>query len=253
MLPVDVVLKLEALVFDVPTDVLRIFVGIVCLMTHGLKRWADVQHTKSVEMTADALVLTCYRSKRKVGTMTWGALRLGFTGKDWGERWFDEWKRVKRGDDFIAYRPTKDLAALRETVADHADATRAMHALLTLCGMEAVEAARFSTHSCRHVLPTAARQLGMPKPERDAMGRWGEGMADYYDSIDCVAEISSQELIRCNIEAGWRPVSRGRLDAPESSTLYGSDGSGGPVPARCGSGSKFQRSVERRPRTTCVV
>ena len=126
------------------------------------------------------------------------------------------WRNLPARRDFLVFRPTSDLSAFRETVADHADATRALHALLTLTGMSPVEAAAFTTHSCRHALPTAARQLGMPKPERDAMGRWGESMADYYDSIDCVAELASKEWVRTNIAAGWRPVRRGRLpNAPK--------------------------------------
>ena len=36
-------------------------------------------------------------------------------------------------------------------------------------------------------------------------------MADYYDSIDCVAELASKEWVRANVESGWRPVGRGRL------------------------------------------
>ena len=211
MLPIESVLEMERLVFEAPSFVLRCFAGVICLMIHGLKRWSDVLHTRRIELTEDALVLCCYKSKRKSGTMTWGALRKGFTGLDWGAEWLKVWNQLYMTGDFIIFRPTQDLRAFRETVADHADATRALHALLTLAGMGPAKAASFTTHSCRHVLPTVARQLRMPRAERDAMGRWGEGMADYYDSIDCVAELASKEWVRANVEAGWRPVGRGRL------------------------------------------
>ena len=219
MLPVVHVMALERLVFDAPSYVLRYCAGVMCLMVHGLKRWADVLFTKAggIELTTDAVIVACYRSKRKANTMLCGALRKGFTDLDWGGHWYKMYEQMPLSlssgapRDFLMSRPAVDFTKFRETAADHADATRAMHALLTLSGLDPVQAAAFTTHSCRHVLPTLARQLRMPKPERDGMGRWGESMADYYDSIDCVAEIASKEWIRANVAAGWRPVGRGRL------------------------------------------
>ena len=81
-LPVDFVVALEGLVGSAHTLPLRIFAGVCCLCTHGVKRWADVQHVLRMSSTDDGLMVTTYRSKRKERPFLWAALRLGFGAGD---------------------------------------------------------------------------------------------------------------------------------------------------------------------------
>ena len=147
MLPINWVCMLETAVFKAPTTDLRYFVGIFCLCTHGLKRWADVQHTDEVTLSKDALVLRCWKSKRKLVAMTWASLRVGYTGLDWGGEWFKLWSQLRAKPDYLATRPTVDMRAFNESIADHSDATRALHALLVRGGCGPMETSEFSTHS----------------------------------------------------------------------------------------------------------
>ena len=60
-LPVDYVVALEGLVETVHTLPLRIFAGVCCLCTHGVRRWSDVQHVLRMTSTDDGLMVTTYR------------------------------------------------------------------------------------------------------------------------------------------------------------------------------------------------
>ena len=71
MLPIDMVINLEQLAMDSPSDVVRVLAGMVAACACGVKRWADVQHVSSIEAADDCVIITSWRSKGKKLPYTW--------------------------------------------------------------------------------------------------------------------------------------------------------------------------------------
>ena len=156
-LPVEYVIALEGLVLTAHTLPLRIFAGIACACVHGVKRWADVLHSVEVVASADALSWVTYKSKKKHAPLKWAALRIGFSGADWGAPFLSALSEANLTKfDFLVERPTRDLCGFTRSPADWSDATRVLQALLVMSGINATEAAGFTFHSCRHTYPTCA-------------------------------------------------------------------------------------------------
>ena len=110
MLSPDVVAKLEDLVSSAPTAPLRIFAGVACLSTHGIKRWSDIQHFEKWSASRDSTVVVSWKSKRKLASLQWAALRIGFSGRDWLSMF--EYEMTACGlpaADFFVPRPTVNL------------------------------------------------------------------------------------------------------------------------------------------------
>ena len=86
--------------------------------------------------------------------------------------------------DFLALRPAANFKSFTRYLADWGDASRALHALLVLTGMQAEQAACFTFHCCRHVYPTCAFQLLLPPAVVTLIGHWAckaDRMACVYD------------------------------------------------------------------------
>ena len=129
---------------------LRIFAGIVCLCTHGVKRWSDAQHISKLEESKDALLPTTYRSKRKEEPMLWAALRSGFKEEvAWTAAFIQALCEAGLPkQDFLVLRPTSDFKEFTNHPATWVDANRSLHALLAMDGMKPEVATCFSMHSC---------------------------------------------------------------------------------------------------------
>ena len=215
-LPVDTVCAIEGLRSTAHTLPLRVFAGVICLCVHGVKRWADVQHAKRVVNTADGVMLTTYKSKKRDKPLLWAALRLGFLAEG---AWADAFQEnclaahLPR-DDFLVLRPTTNLQSFTKFPAVWADANRCLHAILVLTGMRAEEAARYTMHSCRHVYPTCAYQLLFPPPAVTLMGHWAQKAdqsAGVYDGARTATELAYKAIVCKNIRLGWRPVPQGNV------------------------------------------
>ena len=57
MIPVEVVERLEGRVFNARAGLLKIFCGLGCLLTFGVKRWSDAQHARTCVCTKPHTVL----------------------------------------------------------------------------------------------------------------------------------------------------------------------------------------------------
>ena len=57
MIPPDVVKLLELGCSRGRTGVIKVFCGLCCLLTFGVKRWSDAQRVESIELKEDAIVI----------------------------------------------------------------------------------------------------------------------------------------------------------------------------------------------------
>ena len=110
MATVAMLRQMEDFVFTAPSGLLRCYAGVMSLMGHGVLRWSDVQHSKNVKLTKDAVFGVTWRMKGKKSEVPWAALRLGFTKQDWASAWLNELKKADLpGEDFRIRAPNGGL------------------------------------------------------------------------------------------------------------------------------------------------
>ena len=238
MIPIGIVESLERGIFTARTGVLKVFCGLGCLLTFGIKRWSDAQHISSMELAGDSLVVKSWKSKKKKSSISWGALRVGFTNRT---GWAEEFLKILNefgfpGEDFLITAPRTDLLGFTKTPARWGDAERGIHAALIEVGVDVDEAISYSLHSFRHLLVTCARQLGMPEPSIDVMAGWkvkaSSGMPSVYDSVAVSAELLHKKAVHDNIRRGWQLVPSGEIPQRPVVPLTGSAGPSTPSPKK---------------------
>ena len=203
---VEMVKHMEDLLFNAESNMMRCWAGAQCAMAHGCLRWADLQATKDLKLTKDAVFGTSWRMKGKKTQVPWAALRVGFSGRDWGAAWILELSAANLpGDDFILKAPSSSWTSFSDRIAGFSDCQAAMRALLVKAGMTVQEAMTFSCHSWRHFYPTAGAQLEVHPEAVDKMGHWapGTGMGALYDGKACVSELLSKNKVLQAVASGW--------------------------------------------------
>ena len=174
MIPVPVVKLLEHRVFDASCAVLRIFCGLGCLLTFGVKRCSDAQRMGDLRLTGDALMTRPWKSKKKKKKkkcqISWSALRSGFLERGWASAFLKELNAFGLpGPDYLLLAPKTDLLGFTKSPARWGDAERGIHAAFIDVGVQIDEAISYSLHSFNHLLVTAGRQLGLLEPSLDVM------------------------------------------------------------------------------------
>ena len=226
MLCPGVVAKLEGLVSSAPTSPLRIFAGIACLSTHGIKRLSDIQHFEKWSSSEDSTVVVSWKSTRKLASLRCAALRVCLSGQDWASTFEHEMSMCGLpGVDFFMPLPTTNFNGFTRSHATWSDCAGALYAVLLLTGMEAESVMLYTPHSMRHTYPTMARQLLLRDDVISLMGHWAlkNKMPGTYDSAHTSSELQYKKFVVDNYIAGWRPVSdeniaqnrRVPLDAPD--------------------------------------
>ena len=144
--------SMENLPFEVESNMMRCWAGAQCAMAHGCLRWADLQATKNLKLTKDAVFGVSWRMKGKKTHVPWAALRVGFTGRDWGSAWLSELAAAGLpGEDFILKAPNSSWTSFANRIADFSDGQAAMRALLVKAGMTVKSVMEYSCHSWRHL------------------------------------------------------------------------------------------------------
>ena len=65
--------------------ILRLFAGLFFMMGIGCFRWSDVQRSKALNLTSDAIMGVAWKmKKKKKGAVPWAVNRFSFSGRDWG-------------------------------------------------------------------------------------------------------------------------------------------------------------------------
>ena len=192
MLSIKHALMLEALAVSAPTLPLQVFAGVCAACVHGIKRWSDLRHCNNIEIAEDCAILTSLKSDGKTKPFTWCIPLVGFGGVNWVVPWATAVTEAGLpGADYLVMRPSSSFVKFTPSIADWADANRALHALLVCAGVQVGEVLEYSMHSMRHLGPTVARQLGLDDETVSLMGGWKGRfpMPAHYDSVQCVAEL----------------------------------------------------------------
>ena len=213
--------KMEEVVFTGEFVVLKIYAGFIALLAHGCLRFADAQHSEDLYITSDAIIGTGWRVKKCKRKVLWAALRVGISARDWGAEWLAVLAEVDLpAKDFILKAPTPDLRGLTERIASYDNVACVMRAILMMTGMSAGEAVRYTPHSWRHLYPTLGRQLNLPESQLNEVGHWapGSGMPRRYDAAACVSELAAKASITGAIASGWTPVGPGCVPRPAPAT-----------------------------------
>ena len=166
----DMIKAMEQLVFDAPTAVLRCFAGAMCAMGHGCLPASDLVHSHDVQLSADAIVAICWKMKGKRSNVPWAALRVGFSGRDWGAHWMGELaQQGLPGEDYILLAADFKGMAWLPRIANYYDMANAMRMLLLIppLAFSGEQALSFTPHSWRHLYPTAAAQLDIGEAQRE--------------------------------------------------------------------------------------
>ncbi len=80
---VDMVEKLEDLVWDAPTGVLRCVAGFVCDLAHGVGCFHGNQRVSDMWLTRNSLMHRRWDVKGTRQSVMFVSLRRGFGGRDW--------------------------------------------------------------------------------------------------------------------------------------------------------------------------
>ena len=73
----EMVRHMENLLFEAESNMMRCWAGAQCAMAHGCLRWADLQATKNLKLTKDAVFGVSWRMRGKKTHVPWAALRVG--------------------------------------------------------------------------------------------------------------------------------------------------------------------------------
>ena len=255
MIPSDIVKRLEEGVSCAQSSVLRIFCGLGCLLTFGIKRWSDAQRVESLTVAADSLVVRSWKSKKKKTKLVWAALRTGFTSSEWVTPWMEALEQHGfPGEDFLLTAPKSDLLGFTKTPARWSDAERGIHAALVAVGVPVDDAIKFTLHSFKHLLVTAGRQLGLAEPQIDVMAGWAvkasSGMPAVYDSVAASSELVYKNFIHQNFRAGWQVAEEGNVPSKPLVPLSFVGKSDRPVEASPPKAKSTQRGADLQMKRT---
>ena len=114
---IALVVKLELLMIDETLgDVIRCVAGFCCLLTHGALRWRDFQSAETFQEAVDALLGSSFMKRQ--GMRSWVALKIGFSGRDWGSVFFALLaKHGMPAEGFVFKCPAPDLSAFKGRAA----------------------------------------------------------------------------------------------------------------------------------------
>ena len=80
---VEMLVCFEELGFSAPSSILQCWAGVQVALGHGVLRWSDLQQSKDLILTDDALMGITWRMKKRSVQVPWAALRIGVSGRDW--------------------------------------------------------------------------------------------------------------------------------------------------------------------------
>ena len=214
---VEMLVCFEELVFSAPSSTLQCWAGV---QGHGVLRWSDLQHSKDLTLTDDALMGITWRMKKFSVQVPLAALRIGVSGRDWAVKWLAVLSyHGLLGKDFVILAPSHDLKSFKDAVANFYHCQSMLRTILLHSGFTASEAMTFSCHSWRHLFPTAGHQLRLSDETLNDMGHWApnSGMPQTYDSAACVSELTGKATVRRAFQGGWSMVGPGCVPLPVAS------------------------------------
>ena len=220
MATVEMLVCFEELFFSALSSILQCWAGVQVALGHGVLRWSDLQHSKDLTLSDDALMGITWRMKKRSVQVPWTALRIGVSGRDWALKWLEILSHhCLPGKDFVILAPSHDLKSFKDLVAIFYHCQSMLRTLLLHSGFTASEAMTFSCRSWKHLFPTAERQLRLSNETLNDLGHWApnSGMPQRYDSAACVSELTGKATVRRAFQGGWSMVGPGCVPLPVAS------------------------------------
>ena len=148
---------MEGLVKFAATPQLRCLAGFFLCLAYGSSRAGDLQASKSVTITKDAVTGMAFMKNKKV-CAKWFCSRVGLEG-DWAEPWLGELaSQGLPGPDFILLAPNTSFDGWLQRPAEYHDIRRGLHFLLHISLHFSVEdAVVYNPHCFRHLLIESGR------------------------------------------------------------------------------------------------
>ena len=116
MATVEVLVRFDELVFSAPSSILQCCAGVQVALGHGVLR-SDLQHSKDLTLTDDALMGITWRMKKRPVQVPWPALRMGVSGRDWAVKWLEVLSyHGLPGKDFVILAPSHNLKSFKDAV-----------------------------------------------------------------------------------------------------------------------------------------
>ena len=144
----QMLVRFEELVFSAPSSILQCWAGVQVALGHGVLRWLDLQHSKDLTLTDDALMGITWRMKKRSVQVPWAAFRIGVSGRDLAVKWLEILSHHGLpGKDFVILAPSQDLKSFKDLVANFYHCQSMLRTLLLHSGVTASEAMTFSCHS----------------------------------------------------------------------------------------------------------
>ena len=130
---VDILLGMEELTFNAPTEPLMAWAGFHCLLGQGVLRFSDAQRCLSVRLTDDAIAEQPLAMKNHKAPSPVAALRIGWSGRDWASQFIRVLARHSLpGQDFLMLACSSDFKYFSNRIAGFQDAQIALRTLLQL-------------------------------------------------------------------------------------------------------------------------
>ena len=218
---IALVTEMELLVLNEnEPDVVRILAGKCCVETHGCLRFRDFQTSLDLQEAPDALRGRAFMKKQ--GWRSWVALKIGFSGKDWGTPFLALLhKHNMPCEDFVLKRPTPNMRGFQERAASYSDALNGTrYIMVTVLGMTPEDACRYTEHGWRQVIITASRQLRSPlmRDQQNDVGHWVENSSipKVYGAVVPSVELQAKDRVIEAFQGGRRLLEPGELNAPTS-------------------------------------
>ena len=214
---VQIVVALIALMFQckMPEEAaLALSCGFFITLALACLRFSDLHRSKSIQLSADAIYGTSWRTKNKDVQLPWGALRRFWEGQDWGGK-YDELLRqylpmklasgVPRNWTWPRMALDGSKVELVEPVQQGSYSNALMVHNWLLDRMQIKEDC--TLHSPRFLLPGLAAQQGENMENRRFLGHWGpsSGVPLQYDQAKCCSELLIKDRIWKRMEAGFQP------------------------------------------------
>ena len=214
----EVIEILEEVIINGRTAQDRCMAGFFVCLTHASARTWDLQRSRNLSLTMDALKGESLMKKKNVW-VEWFVDKNGFSGLPWGESWLKELNNEDLPrSDYLLYTPNTAMNDWIHKPARYSDFQRSLHTLLmAYCGLSSDEAVEHNPHGFRHLLIIAAQQLRavgkLQRSDIHILGKWAPGskMPERYDTEAGVSELKARVTISRAVRKGWRPVANGNL------------------------------------------
>ena len=205
-LPVKVVHQLEQ-AFLSARDEDRWFLGAILAMIWGGLRWSDIQRLdfSCFNMTNEAILGACWRTKSSKSGMVFAFLRIGLTSQDWASMLFHDIEQRRKMFPALDYFLEHKGRPMNYTMA----LSQFRRCLICYAGLSEEYACKFTLHSLKATILCWANEKGVAAYDRAAQGhhsvRLLSNCISKYGRDDIEPQLRCQRAVVSALSGGWAP------------------------------------------------